>query len=73
MLLLFCLDPLASRQPDELYRREADAATQSAIPRHLIDHDGLVTENDRVWAVRRVPVQLRPTLGVYRGWMTCSA
>lgn len=69
MLLLYCSDPLAPRQPDDVYRPEVDVATRLDLFWHLLDHDALVRDHDPNRAARRVPVQSRPTTAVYRGWM----
>ncbi len=69
MKLVFCSDPLNPRQPDEAYQAEAAAAERLGIPFALVDHDALAHDNDPVKAVRRVPQQTDPGLGVYRGWM----
>jgi hypothetical protein len=69
MKLLFCSDPLNPHQPDEVYQAEAAAAQRLSIPFTLVDHDALTHDNDPVKAVRRVPQQPEPGLGIYRGWM----
>jgi len=69
MKLVFCSDPLHSRQPDEAYQAEVAAAERLGIPFTLVDHDALAHDCDPVKAVRRVPHQPQPGLGVYRGWM----
>src|SRR5206468_1899793 len=69
MRLVFCSDPLNPRQPDEAYQAEAAAAERLGIPFPLVDHDALAHDNDPAKAVRRVPPQPDPGLGLYRGWM----
>lgn len=69
MKFVFCSDPLNPRQPDEAYQAEVVAAERFGIPFTLVDHDALVHENDPAKAARRVPHQIAPSLGVYRGWM----
>jgi hypothetical protein len=69
MILLFCSDPLDSRQPDDAYQAEVAAAEHLGIPLAFIDHDALVNENDAAKAVRRVQSQSGIVVGVYRGWM----
>jgi hypothetical protein len=69
MRLLFCSDPLNPRQADEAYRAEVAAAERLGIPFRLVDHDALSHDSDPAKAVRRVPPQPDPGLGVYRGWM----
>jgi ATP-grasp domain, R2K clade family 3 len=69
MKLVFCSDPSNPRQPDEAYQAEVAAAERLGISFALVDHDALAHDNDPVKAVRRVPQQPQPALGVYRGWM----
>jgi hypothetical protein len=71
MLLLYPLDPLDRRHPDDVYAAEAAAADRLGILWTLIDHDALV-QGDVDRAVHRVPVQPRPVAGVYRGWMATA-
>ena len=52
-----------------IYQTEVLAAQRLGIPFVLVDHDALVHENDPAKAVRRVPQQPNPDVGVYRGWM----
>lgn len=68
MLVLHPLDPLNRRRPDDTYAAESAACDRLEIGRTLIDHDALV-QSDVDRAVRLVPVQPRPVVGVYRGWM----
>jgi hypothetical protein len=68
MLVLYCLDPLNRRRPDDTYASEADIADRLGIPWALLDHDALV-EGEVERAMRRVPSQSQPVTGVYRGWM----
>lgn len=68
MLILYPLDSLEPGRPDDLYAGEAAAAGRLGIPSAVIDHDAIV-KGDAGRAVRRVPVQPRPVVGVYRGWM----
>ena len=69
MKLVFCSDPSNHRQPDEAHQAEVAAAERLGIPFTLVDHDALAHDSDPVKAVRRVPHQPQPGLGVYRGWM----
>jgi hypothetical protein len=71
MLLLYPLDPLDPHRSDDVYAVEAAAADRLGILWSLIDHDALV-QGETEWAVRRVPVQPRPVVGVYRGWMVTA-
>jgi hypothetical protein len=71
MLLLYPLDPLDRRHPDDVYAAEAAAADRLGILWTLIDHDACV-RGDVERAARRVPVQPRPVTGVYRGWMVTA-
>lgn len=68
MPLLYCLDPLDPRRPDDGYVREAAVADRLGIPWHLIDHDAVVG-GDLGRALRRVPAGGPPGTAVYRGWM----
>src|SRR5579885_2011744 len=68
-IMLFCEDPLEPRTPDSAYRAETVAAEAEALPYAVINYESLVNENDVARAVRRVPQQGEPTLGIYRGWM----
>ncbi len=69
MKLVYCSDPLNPRQPDDAYRAEAEAAERLGVPFSLVDHDALTHDGDPARAVRRVPQQSEPGLGLYRGWM----
>jgi hypothetical protein len=69
MKLVYCSDPLSPRQPDEAYRAEVAAAERLGVPFSLVDHDALTHDGDPARAVRRVPQQADPGLGLYRGWM----
>jgi len=42
MIVLYCLDPLDRRRPDEAFTREAAVADRLGIPWALIDHDALI-------------------------------
>src|SRR5438552_599113 len=68
-IIIFCEDPLQPRKPDEAYRAEVDAADAAGLNHVLVNYKVLVHENDPARAVRRVPQQERPILGIYRGWM----
>src|SRR4051794_2529903 len=68
MFVLFCLDPLRPHQPDDFYIAEADAAVRHGFTLLLIDHDA-VSRGNAGRAVRDVPVQPEPVVGIYRGWM----
>lgn len=67
MRILFCADPLAPRQPDSMFAREADAVRDLGLPFGLIDFESLVAGSPRA-AVRRVP-EAQGEIAVYRGWM----
>jgi hypothetical protein len=69
MRILFCSDPLQPRRPDSAYAAEVAAAEARGIGYDLVDYEALVYESDPSRAVRRVPEQETPYLGVYRGWM----
>jgi ATP-grasp domain, R2K clade family 3 len=69
MIILFCLDPSNPRLPDEAYRAEAATAERLGIPFALVNHDALVHETDPARAIRQLPAQPSPRLGLYRGWM----
>jgi hypothetical protein len=72
-MLLVPADPLSSRQPDEHFATEAEAAKNAGMAVALVDHDAL-TEPDWMGgttrAVRRVPADGGEA--VYRGWMLRS-
>src|SRR5688572_29592236 len=69
MRLLFCSDPLNSRQTDPAFGAEVAAAESLGLPTASVDFEALVNEGDPQAAVRRVPKESTPTLGLYRGWM----
>ncbi len=69
MHLLFCSDPLVSRQPDSVFEREAAAAQKLGITFALVDFEALTYGQNANQAVRRVPSQSTDTLSIYRGWM----
>src|SRR5579872_2669436 len=68
-LFLFCADPLRPRTPDEAYQPEIAAVRRAGAPYALISYEALMDETDAARAVRFVPEQPTPTLGIYRGWM----
>lgn len=68
MLVLFCSDPRDRRRPDDQYADEAAVADRLAIPWAAVDHDA-VERGDTDRAVRLVPEQPHPVVGLYRGWM----
>ncbi len=69
MMLLFCLDPLAGREPDAEWREEVTAARASGFDSALVDHDALVRGHDPARAVLRVPKSDTTPVAIYRGWM----
>ena len=69
MLLLYCSDPLRRSQPDAAYSAEVDAAERLGLSRALVNFEELVDEGDPARAVRAVPAQPEPVLGLFRGWM----
>src|SRR5579859_5049436 len=69
LLFLFCADPLHSRLPDEAYLPEVAAVERAGAPHALISYETLVDDGDAERAVRFVPEQPAPALGIYRGWM----
>jgi hypothetical protein len=71
MLVLYPLDPLDRRRPGGVYAAEAAVCDRLGIAWTLIDHDAL-GQGDTDRSVRRVPVQPRPVVGVYRGWMVTA-
>jgi hypothetical protein len=68
VLALFCSDPRDRRRPDGQYAGEAAAADRLGIPWAAVDHDA-VERGDLPRAVRHVPEQRQPVVGLYRGWM----
>lgn len=69
MKVIFCEHPLQARQVDDDYQAEAAAAAEAGLTHGVINFEALVHDGDATRAVKRVPQQLEPTLGVYRGWM----
>lgn len=69
MLLLYCVDPLMRGQPDTAFAAEADAAERLGLSHALINFEALVDESDPARAVRAVPPQPEPVIGLLRGWM----
>ncbi len=72
MRLIFCSNPLDTRQPDPDYAGEGDAGQARGARTDLISYEALVNDGDAVRAVRRVaPADdpAAPELAVYRGWM----
>jgi hypothetical protein len=69
MRLLFCADSLNKRQIDSMYGPEAAAAGTQGLAFDLLDFEALVDDGNAEHAVRRVAMQPRPLIGVYRGWM----
>jgi hypothetical protein len=69
MKVIFCNDPLKPRQPDEAYLAEVNAVKALGLDYALVSYEALVSEHDSAKAVRRVPDEAQPQLGLYRGWM----
>jgi hypothetical protein len=69
MIVLFCADPLQSRQPDEAYHPEVEAASALGIEYAIVNYETLVNDRDAVKAVRQVSYSSSRRFGVYRGWM----
>lgn len=69
MKIVFCEHPLQPRQVDEDYQAEAAAAAAAGISHVVVNFEALVNSGDAARAVRRVPAQDEPMLGIYRGWM----
>ena len=69
MPLIYCSDPLRPREPDSAYREEIAAAEAVGLAYALVSYEALMDDGDAVAAVRRVPEQSAPVMGVYRGWM----
>jgi hypothetical protein len=69
MYLVFCCDPMNTRQPDMMYEAEVEAARQTGLDYGLISYEALVQERNTAKAVVRVPEQSEERLGVYRGCM----
>ena len=72
MRLIYCADPLRPREPDSAYQEEAAAAEAVGLSYALVSYEALVDDGDAEAAVRRVPEQPAPVIGVYRGWMVRS-
>ena len=66
MIVLFCRDPEAPRQPEPLWEREATLASELGAEVGLLDHDALVAGD-----LRAALAGLRVAGGraLYRGWM----
>jgi ATP-grasp domain, R2K clade family 3 len=69
MKLLFCSDPLQPRAPDSAYEAEVAAAETCGLDYALVDYEALVGGGEPQRAIRRVPEQEVPCVGIYRGWM----
>jgi hypothetical protein len=69
MRIIFCEDPLRPRKVDEMYQPEADAITAQGLKYAVVNYESLVNEGDPIQAVKRVPSEQQPTIGIYRGWM----
>jgi len=65
MEILFCSSPLNSKNVDNDYVREAQAASVY----FTINYEALVNENDISSALRGIPKTENPRLAIYRGWM----
>jgi hypothetical protein len=68
-MLLFCCEPFNPRNPDPSFEREFVAAKRFGFDCALVDFEALVNEKSPESAVRRIPSQPVPRLGIYRGWM----
>lgn len=68
MRILFCLDPLDPKKPEEMYESEANAASTLGVPWNLVDFDALVKDGDAERAIRKIR-DVEPGLCLYRGWM----
>jgi hypothetical protein len=68
MLIIFCQNPLQPRQPDSAYIAETAIASSLGLPWYLLDFES-VLESNFSQALKRVPIQNRLTLALYRGWM----
>lgn len=69
MKFIFCEDPLHARKVDEAYQSEAETVTAQGMSYTLVNFESLVNDNNPVQAVKRIPSEEHPTLGIYRGWM----
>lgn len=69
MLVVYCCDPMALRQPDEAYKSEASVANTLGLEYLLIDHDALTIQHNVETAIRQVKTRASETLSLYRGWM----
>ena len=66
--IIFCADPLDAHAVDPAYAPERDAALALGLDTALLDFEALLHDTPSR-AVRRIPQQDPPQLGVYRGWM----
>lgn len=69
MRVMFCSDPLNSREPDSEYEREVAAATAAGLEWSLVDFEALTNDGDAAAAVRRVTRSVSGEPGLFRGWM----
>ncbi|ADO59871.1 ATP-grasp domain-containing protein [Paenibacillus polymyxa] len=68
MNVLFCSNPMNSKQVDDNYEQEYDAARSVGITTALIDIESLLA-GDTKSAIRNVRMKEESSLAIYRGWM----
>lgn len=69
MIIVYCQSPLDKKQPDEMYRAEAEASASIGFARRLIDFEALANEENIEKCLRLIPHSAVKLFGVYRGWM----
>lgn len=70
MIIVFCTNPLNTKEVDVDYQEEFIAATSTGLFQSvLIDFDELVYNNQAKRSVRYVPNQEVEVSAIYRGWM----
>jgi hypothetical protein len=69
MRIIYCCDPLDTKQVDPPYEQEAEAAKALGFETALFSFETLVYENNINRALGRVPTLSEETSALYRGWM----
>lgn len=68
MLILFCSDPIETRQVDECFADQATTAMDAGAETGLIHLEALVNDKSPTIAVREIAAS-SPSAAIYRGWM----
>ncbi len=69
MIVLFCCNPLDSKEVDFDYLGEYNAAKNQGFDVRLINFEELVNNNNPIAAIRKIPMMSEPQIAVFRGWM----